>query len=303
MKLHQRTQRHRLAFTLIELLVVIAIIAILIGLTAAGVFQYLAKIPQTQTMNDLQQFGNAMQNFKQRFTRYPPDRIYLGNRYSDYSAQPGDSAYQIALRQQSLQYLGQMFPKLNWSSGIDWTGNGNTNSLPVGGIMLDNDQCLVYFLGGLQINGGCVGFSTNGQNPTQTGGARLGPYFEFQTSRLFVRPGTSTFFAYQDNFSKQQSYVYFSAYSNAGQATTSSTANNYTTVASQGVLPYYTAAATANSATQYVNSTTYQVISAGADGQFGPGGFISASGGLAQGTPGFDDWANFSSVKLGVGIQ
>ena len=60
MRLAQIRTAGRRAFTLIELLVVIAIIGILVALLSAAVMRALAKGPQVQNQNDIQQYIIAL---------------------------------------------------------------------------------------------------------------------------------------------------------------------------------------------------------------------------------------------------
>ncbi len=57
----------------------------------------------------------------------------------------------------------------------------------------------------------------------------------------------------------------------------------------------------------FLNASSYQILSAGADGVWGvaPTGTVSFTGGswpggAGMGTPGLDDWGNFSRVFLGA---
>jgi prepilin-type N-terminal cleavage/methylation domain-containing protein len=275
----------RLAFTLIELLVVIAIIAILVGLTAAAVMGFLKKGPELDNMNSIRQLQMACETFKQKYNIYPPSKIYLANNRVLYSQTN-------PLHVQSLSYLQQIWPRLNWNdpkSPIKWEG-ANGSKLPV---TLEGEQCLVFFLGGIQDGTGCRGFSTNPTNPTElptVNPKRLGPYFEqFNGTRLKIpTTGQNRFYSYLDTYLKQP-YAYFSS---------GKSANGYvdTDCASLNVTPYKDANGPPPS---YYNPNTIQIISAGANGKFGPGGLL-AHGGVVGGDGG-DDMTNFSDRTLAAG--
>jgi hypothetical protein len=97
--------------------------------------------------------------------------------------------------------------------------------------MLEGEQCLAFFLGGIpsQTSSGFVmtGFSRNGNNPGGLGGAdREPPFFEFKSNRLvqwipqppYVPPNTigtaPGYPSYLDGYGKTP-YAYFSSYKTA----------------------------------------------------------------------------------------
>jgi prepilin-type N-terminal cleavage/methylation domain-containing protein len=288
MRLPHRDRTPRAAFTLVELLVVIAIIAILMGLTIAAVMRFLGKSEEVTAANDITQMTTALATFKQDFkVENPPSRLLLSNARADYNPVTPDDGNN-ALRQQSLAYLGRMFPRLDWNAGIDWTGAANPKAL--GPTILEGDQCLVFFLGGIQQNGACIGFSTNPRNPTLPGGTRKGPYFEgFQTASKRLKARTGPFLSFFDPFEKGQPYIYFSS---------GNRRNGYSAVKwNNAVEPYYRSA----NPKQYENPNTFQIISAGKNGAFGPGGQWDPSSGATG--AGVDDLSNFTSDgrQLGAG--
>src|SRR5262245_19033509 len=78
-----------------------------------------------------------------------------------------------------------------WATGgIDWNGNGGIDAPNGGGdVILEGDQCLVFFLGGIPDNlsavPNCRGFSTNPANPAAATSDRIGPFYEgFTAGRL-----------------------------------------------------------------------------------------------------------------------
>src|SRR5262249_47384136 len=141
-------------------------------LTTAGGMKIFGKGPELAAANDIHQLKMALENFKNKFGDYPPSRILLSNNVNDYANDP-----------QSLAILMQLWPRLDWtgqSGPIDWLGNDHTNqnrnrlanTIPRPGVYLEGDQCLVFFLGGIQVKEptqgtfASIGFATNPKNPT-----------------------------------------------------------------------------------------------------------------------------------------
>jgi prepilin-type N-terminal cleavage/methylation domain-containing protein len=263
---------NRPAFTLIELLVVIAIIAILVSLTSAAVMRAMWKIPEIETSTEIAEMSVALQAFMSDFNldTPPPSTLTLRTTVTNYPA--GDP---------SLAFLKKMFGKNLYAQGnINWGGTGGTT--------LNGAQCLVFYLGGISQQG--FSYNAMNPNPTLTPGQRThGPYYTFQTNRLVAGPGN--FPMYIDAWKVKagpKPYAYFSSQGiNNKYSLTDCTAIGC-------AAPYFTAA------NQFTNPNTYQIISAGADGQFG-GGLWSPTGG-ATGTGG-DDQTNFSSTVLKAGQQ
>jgi prepilin-type N-terminal cleavage/methylation domain-containing protein len=304
-----RSNRARTAFTLIELLIVIAIIAILVGLLTAGVIKVMDKIAVTQTSNEITQLSQAVENFKAKYKVYPPSRILLSNNPADYAADPT-----------SLAYLNAIWPRLVIGSpGFDWLGGAG---LP-GPVVLEGDQCLVFFLGGIPsfpTTGfpGCLGFASNPTNPTLSpanplAGTRVGPFFDFQTQRLVDQPHPASplpspsglFLSYWDNYQNTQfvgGVKWFSvyAYFSSGKLKNAykSDCPSLVALTPPGVLPvvpYFQATG------QFYNPSSVQIISAGRDGWFGPGGLWLAANAPVNALPnGLDDQTNFYDSLMGV---
>jgi prepilin-type N-terminal cleavage/methylation domain-containing protein len=244
----------RSAFTLVELLVVIAIIAILASLLLAGVMKALSVVKDVQNRNDISQLAAAVSSFKQTF----------GVDYMPSSFNPAGASDQF--------YMTRLFPQV--PAGYAWPGP------------LEGEECLVFFLGGLQQGGQCYGFSSNPRDPLAAptaGEIRKGPFFDFKANRLMPVAG-HTFPSYLDVYGFKP-YAYFSTYG---------TTNSYqaTDCASLGVAPYL------QSAGAYLKPDSFQIISAGKDMQFGPGGVVWPG---VTGGPGADDIANFSAARLSAG--
>src|SRR5262245_36947772 len=211
-----------------------------------------------QAVTDLLQLQLALHNFRSRFFVYPPSRIKL--------SETGNYNPDDPLDRDSLAYLRQMWPDLQWEDGIDWNGNGKIDVPADGGdVVLEGDQCLVFFLGGIPTANppGCLGFSTNERNPAQPGGDRRGPFFEgFQANpNRLVQIHGNAFYSYLDSYGMKP-YAYFSSHKDKKPGGY----NRYggTDCAALGVWPY---AKELNPTPQYWNPNSFQIISAGRDGR------------------------------------
>jgi prepilin-type N-terminal cleavage/methylation domain-containing protein len=282
MRRAHRTDR-RGGFTLIELIVVILIILILMGLIGAGVLKYMDLAPQLQTTNELTQLTNACEAFKLKYKMYPPSSFLVSNTFSDYSG-TGYDTIMLAI-----------WPRI--TSGFT---AGTISWAPVGTkILLEGDQCLVFFLGGPNQ----TGWSTDPTNPTSSGGTRNGPFFEFPTTRLVTfahQTGNATFPSFADPYSlptKSGVYAFFSS----GRTTNGYNTGTLTGATNTGDCPSLPGAPQpyVQSTGRFYNPNSIQIISAGKDQKFGGGGSW-VPGGYAAGTVGFDDLSNFASGFLGV---
>jgi prepilin-type N-terminal cleavage/methylation domain-containing protein len=313
-------QPGRSGFTLIELLIVIAIIGILTGLITSAVMKLRAKGPIVVTKTEIGQLESSVSSFHNEFKlskEYFPSRFIICERYQDYLTGIANGGFLSQVYQDSLNFLQRMFPRL-WRTPAtqaspaydqDWNNNGKLDAA----ILLEGDQCLVFFLGGIPTppnqTPGCLGFSTNGARPAQLGGSsRKGPYFEFQSSRLVRIHGNGAgnrYFSYLDphgrgdgngNVVNGMPYAYFSSYrtangynpyytliskSNPGNTAGPSGLADYSSDCSLlGVWPYAQALPGASASFpngNYMYPTKFQIISAGADQTFAPGTDLSSA--------------------------
>jgi prepilin-type N-terminal cleavage/methylation domain-containing protein len=302
MKLNDR-KSPRLGFTLVELLVVMAIIAILVSLTAAAVMKILAKRPEVLRRSEISQLGPDISQFKAKFNvDYMPSRFALRSNITQYSqpANPNPDKLDV----DSLSLLRKMF-----GDRVGFDASGNVIPLAWGGydvtgptplpltipdgqrVILTGDQCLVFFLGGItSVSSGnpptvdCQGFSSAQRNPTALGGDRIPPFFKFVQKRLVK--GANGFYSYNDPYGVP--YAYFSAYLGVG---TSYNRYGSSDCSNLNVSPYSTATG------KYYNEKSFQIISAGPDQAFGPGGKWTPG---AVSGPTADDMSNFSETVLGA---
>jgi prepilin-type N-terminal cleavage/methylation domain-containing protein len=371
-----RNPSRRDGFTLIEVLVVISIIGILASLLLAGVIRYLDKQIDVSNRNDVSQMAIALQAFKKQYGFYPPSVIKLCQYRNDY-------VMSSQLDQDSVFYITRMFKNIGWAPNpptgaipIQWnqytggpaipSSNGPLTNTPNAnnGVILEGDQCLAFFLGGIPGTGGqTYGFgTTNPLNPVtsaNTASNNIGPFMKFNSARLtqrnFGSMGAKTaaaagFYSYFD-YQKYMPFFYFSpvktpnSYNTPnlgsagyalGQAFTlgPDVVQGPTSLAPgtpMTVSVYYKSPApppspfVAGTIYSYWNPDTYQIVCAGRDGVFGPGGywtnstagsyynaglgnmiafstlsFVNTTTGASYQGSGSDDMVNFTDTTLGV---
>lgn len=325
-------RRRRDAFTLIEMLVVVVIIGILAALITAAVSYALNTAGRARNRVEISQIQSAVEAFKAKYNKNIPSRLFLSET-GNYTPGGSDPAWLVLLKQDSATYLSAIWPRLG--AQVDWNGNGAIDSAAAGGDMvLEGDQCLVFFLGGIPaISGGLPitqGFSTDPTNPANFGaGVQVQkPFYEFLSSRLVnknlggaaIHASTAPLMlSYLDTYGTANAgtittgrpYAYFSSYDSKNGY------NRYGTsdCATLGLWPY------AQSAGQYYSPTGYQIISAGKDFTFGQGSTggtanfwipataanstaLNAASGPATATPaGADDQGSFAEYSLGTSSQ
>lgn len=309
----------RRGFTLIELMVVIAIILVLVGLLSAAVRMAVVKGQEAKNRHDIMQLDISLQAFYTQFNFYPPSRLLLPETLADLNGLKGTPNV-ASLANDSEFYLKNMFPRLDWATthvplapnpawvGYDW--NGDNRYTPVSpaltnpqSILLRGDQCLVFFLGGIQRGIQGPGFSPNPRDPTAlpTTAADSNwtrPLFEFQAGRLSTKYLTgpaqgqdvhpsNTYPSYFDVYQKNP-FLYFSSYKAQNgyeQRYGVGDCSGITNVLGN-IRPYRDAAG------NFFKPNTYQIISAGRNGVFCAGWLVVDS---SVTPPGYRvDWARYN---------
>ncbi len=257
----------RRGFTLIELLVVISILAILVAflLPALGAARDKARVVSVQS--DIKAIESAIAQFKTDYSIEPPSGILIYENDTDWTSNASNPS--VA---RSRAILRQLWPQYDFGDHDINRDGDTTDTFDLGG-----SECLVFFLGGAiaidDTNGDGnrdtgekafpTGFSKNPSNPFAVGGNRQGPYFEFKLDRLRESPVNPGFFAYLDPYPSQTApYVYVSSYGGKGY--------RLADLGSGGLSNWYLQGGTAASPAWL--ATKYQIISPGADGQYGVGG-------------------------------
>lgn len=292
------TVQKRNAFTLVELLVVIAIIAILMALTVGVMSKVFNYLDETKVVTEVGRLAQGCEQFKSTFGRYPPAKIILCEDPAQYGVLASGAQPIATLASFSSEYLSSVFPGLLTSGApINWTGRANFVPANFTNYLLEGEESLVYFLSGPRANNAAIGFNTDKSLlPVPSTGARLGPFFEFEPSRVIPSTINTRFHVYKDTFGTP--YAYFYARSPG--------MNNYwfvgapifqgtgLTAAQQSLVsdcPILTATPNASSyggtpfgyvplwqstvgtaAIQFFKGDSFQIVSAGKDKLFGCGG-------------------------------
>lgn len=280
-----RAGQPRTAFTAIELLVVVTIIALLAALLVGAASKVLALQARTEAASDITRMQQSLETAKAAYNNieYLPSKLRLFNDINIYRTSND------AEIKRSAAVLRKMFGRRFITNGttVNW---GPAQANTPAGCTLTGSECLVFYLGGIPdtANRRCLGFSNDPLNPTASGGERLGPFYDFKTTRLTAGP-SSAYFQYLDPWGTP--YAYFGAYSSnnydASHAEAFSTKEGSTTVGPYG------------SSSNWINPKTYQIISAGRNLRFGAGAATwNASSGYGDIVDGADDLSNFSSTEL-----
>lgn len=276
----------RSGFTLIELLAVISIIAILLALIlpAIGGARRRAAIVAVQT--EMKQVEQALATFESRFGVLPPSNLLIPA-----SGDPWDAKSRAAVR--------AIWPQ------FDFAGRGGlAPAMFPTGKHLNGAECLVFFLGGVEGGspGAAVigGFSKNPRTPWQAAENPEGPFMEFDLGRIVDVDGDDLF-EYLDRTEGQTTPLLY----------LSSQGKRYNKTNDSAVLDDYSVFGdnTRNLQSVYLQADgntphrqdSYQLISPGEDGLYGPGGTFTPgedlSGGEAR-RPERDNITNFSDGTL-----
>lgn len=264
------------AFTLVELLVAIGIIAVLVGLLSPAIYSVIQRSRVTEVKQEIGQIEGAIAEFHLKFGMNPPSRITL--------YETGDRMNQTgwfeptAKAKWSRAIIRRLWPDFNFELDRDFDQSGSAD---IGTSWdLKGDQCLVFFLGGVWDGTKFAGFSSDQRNPfklTSSGTTSIGPFMDFDaqrvvTSALVTYPAPLVNFpVYVDTLPGQvRPYMYASSNEGLGYDST-----DVSTPASNNSFSIYflkQKAAAADPDPDAWKPETFQIISPGADGEFGFGG-------------------------------
>lgn len=247
------------AFTLVEMLVVVVIIGMLASLITGAVQRAMHRARIARVAMEINQLEMALKAYNQKYGEDPPD-------FTDPAVVP--------------RHLARAFPRYDAST---WQADLKAAGVDVS--TLDPGSAVVFWLGGLPAGDGSkklLGFSANPKNPFDNSASRRPPLFDFDARRLKLDNDGALRY-YPDIGSGQNApYVYFRSrngrYGDAhvwGQAR-----------------PYFDA-----ETNDWVNPDSFQIISAGFDGQFGTttdGGEPVYPVGTNYGEAQYDNITNFS---------
>lgn len=285
------SRRRRSGFTLIELLVVILIIAALIALLVPALSAVVSRARLAAVRTDMAAIDTAIAEFKSQFGDQTPSYISFVPTGAD-------------LPPATKGMLRKMFPQIQFNATLQ----ASLTQAGLWGKELKGGEALVFFLGGvrkdpdanaatplLATDKELAGFSKNPANPFAQPAAgqsgRVGPFHPFKVFRLTDNDNDGLL-EYRDDLPGQTLPLLFVSTSRVG---------NYVGAHAEGVVPGWLPYKT--TATTYWNPNSYQLISPGADGDYGVGG----KGGAIfnpDNTAGLDvhdadNLTNFHSSRLG----
>jgi len=307
----------RPALTLIELLIVMCIIGLLLGMLLPAIQIARRAAYKAQAISDVSQLSLAVAHTKDvNNSRYLPNFITIKSQYDLTQAR---DAYDWG---QLVQFYGPRFGTKN-----PMTPTIMMSGLPDWGL-IQGSQCLVLFLGGWNGTSFTTGQAQNVTNPFVATGSRS-TFFDFPPNRLWLPPGSAVP-VFVDPFPAHgmvggTPYAYLTSINgndyNANPYCPLNPANpllpnpsptgqcdiaggiytNFANPALAMTIQPTTLMPFVNVTGQYVNFATCQIISAGADSTFGPGGtWKPGTAPYVNGLPGADDYANFWATGLGV---
>jgi hypothetical protein len=275
---------------------VIAIIAVLLGLLLPAIQTVRDSARRAGVVAEISQLSNAIATYKTKFRADYIPAFGGGTPNGEFRLCSCYAAYASGtwLNWPEVVYLKSIFPQMNpFDNGLrmqtgQFVTNGvftpstatNTTGSPVG---LDPNQTLVFFLtGGVFTN--YQGFSNNKQEPFAPGVGgeqRIGPFLELASNKYDAT------WHLLDPYGTPYAYFSFDQYLN--------TYPDRPWPTPRGPVSAYK-----DGNGKYLQPRGFQVISAGKNQRFGPGGgFWTPNAGVyAPGGRGGDDLANFNAGPL-----
>ncbi len=284
----------RPAFTLVEMLVVIGIIVVLVALLVPAAAIAVSRVRNFNMTAEISQFATAIEAYKKDKGDYPPCLSEIDN--------SGNSLYLPATRYNTIveRHLRKCYPKM--TNGEKDFFYDNIALDPNGNNRLTGDEALVFWLTMAQ-NDERNPFTSRAGAPAQTSGPITEPtrpggkkYYDFKDDRLIDFDGDYItwqdadgayrrldFYSYKPNYAKETAYIYLdsrtylvhqlqsTALGGNVQAYGDFNRANEILAKNQSNPPPAGNQAEINQRKQYqyMNQTTFQIICAGQDGEFG----------------------------------
>jgi len=240
--------RRRAAFTLVEMLVVIAIIGVLVALLLPAVVGAINAARRARNALEVSQLANAVEAYKNKFGDYPPTFRshdvfirHVRKCYPRIDSTP--STGHLALVEQAIWGTN------NFTSGTTPTPN------------IEEGEALVFWLALVDNDTRQPFKALLGTQPVSA--VNL---YDFDQRRLFDGTDTDLVPYYRAPYADETGYILIDnrAYSLHDQAAeTKAQVEGTDTTAQNQVRPY------AASSSSFINPTTFQIICAGQDGNFG----------------------------------
>lgn len=297
-------------YTLVEILVVVAIVGVIVAALMPALAGARRAAYRAAQQSEFEVMAQALAAFRAERGDHPPSAVILDER-GDYSPAHLSvlTPVERALAQRSLAALGRLYPRVRLSTAgpvpamaipggfYDFNGNGQADAAPV---VLTGDECLVFFLSG------------DGRLPTNPW--RPG---EDRTRRYAFRPGSLVdpdddgFPSCADQLTGRV-IAYFAAvapgqYDPRDMDDTGEPGAAFTLpsgdLTSYGPNPYSDGPPKRQDRpARWHRAESFQLISAGHDGRFGPGGQWSASesGPPLPGDGREEEQDNLSNFKRGT---
>ena len=271
----KRQASDRSAFTLLELLAVITIISILLALILPVISGIIGRGDDAAVSAEITQLDQALASFKAKYGEYPPSNLIIPNSSTNWDAK-------------SRSIVRKFWPQFAFGTCGGNTLSDGTVGYPADPVHLSGPACLVFFLGGVDGDPGDTvytpsGFSNNPISPWMPAGYtgtatpptsenRVGPFFQFEDADRLVPLGADKGVGYLDPYPGQTTpYMYISG---AGRNLPKENGTGATpdTFDVGGAVPDMEFAYSKEDGKTYYKSDSYQLISPGVDGRYGPGG-------------------------------
>ena len=250
------------AFTLVEMLVVLGIIAVLVALLMPAVMSAVNSARRAKIATELSQLSGAVEAYKNDKGDYPPN-------FRDYNA--------------FIRHIRRAYPKIaptrldemiTYAWGQDSSGNNYTlanppPTSPAAIPLIDEGESLVLWLSAVDGDSRDPFKVIRSIQPTSAK-----RYYQFDERRL-INTDSDVIPSYRAAYSKETSYIYMDSRSYDELIDIANGRAAIADGASLGVRPYWQNSTTDStsvidsSESLPMNPTTFQIVCAGQDGEFG----------------------------------